>query len=185
MLAVLLVATLAGIITQLLNGYTHFELDIYLLYFILPALLSFGFLSMLALCIHTLVPNKYMGYFAFILVIVLNIFLWSGIDVESNLVQLNGSPGLRFSDMARFGPFVKGWVFFRVYWWVFGAILLFVAFLFAIRGKETGARWRFHMAAHKNEDQLAYRPAVVGRLARSWRMGVLQHQSAQHVHVRG
>ena len=156
--AVLLIATLAGIITQLLNGYTHFELDIYLLYFILPALLGFGFLSMLALCIHTLVPNKYMGYFAFILVVVLNIFLWSGIDVESNLVQLNGSPGLQFSDMARFGPFVKGWVFFRVYWWMFGAILLFVAFLFAIRGKEIGVRWRLRMAAQ--------------RMKANWRIGL-------------
>jgi ABC-2 type transport system permease protein len=142
LLVVLFIATLAGIITQALNGYTHFELDVYLLYFIVPAMLGFGFFTMLALFVHTLSPNKYLGYFAFILVIVLNLFLWSGIDVESNLVKLNGSPGIRFSDMARFGPFVKGWIFFRVYWWVFGAMLLFTAFLFAVRGRESGAGWR-------------------------------------------
>jgi len=149
LLVVLFIATLAGIITQALNGYTHFELDVYLLYFIVPAMLGFGFFTMLALFVHTLSPNKYLGYFAFILVIVLNLFLWSGIDVESNLVKLNGSPGIRFSDMARFGPFVKGWIFFRVYWWVFGAMLLFTAFLFAVRGRESGAGWRLRMAGTK------------------------------------
>ena len=104
LLVVLLLATLAGIITQVLNNYTHFELDVYLLYFIVPAMLSFGFFTMLALFVHTLSPNKYLGYFAFIIVIVLNIFLWDGIDVDSNLMKLNGSPGIRYSDMARFGP---------------------------------------------------------------------------------
>ncbi len=149
LLVVFLIATLAGIITQALNGYMHFELDVYLLYFIVPAMLSFGFFTMLALCVHTLSPNKYLGYFAFILVIVLNIFLWSGIDVESNLVKLNGSPGIRYSDMARFGPYLKGWLFFRAYWWVFGALLLFIAFLFAVRGRESGTGWRLRMAGAK------------------------------------
>ncbi|MCB0785873.1 MAG: hypothetical protein KDC02_16910, partial [Flavobacteriales bacterium] len=146
LLIVLLLSVAAGIITQTLNGYTYFELPVYLWYFIVPALTSFGFLVMLAMCVHTLVNNKYFGYFAFILVVVLNLFLWSGIDVESNLVQLNGSPGLRYSDMSRFGPFVKAWVFFKTYWWAFGAILMFVAFLFLVRGRESGMRWRLHAA---------------------------------------
>ncbi len=149
LLVVQLIAMLAGIITQALNGYAHFEVDVYLLYLIVPQLLLFGFYTMLALCIHTLVPNKYMGYFAFILMIVLNLFLWSGVDVESNLVKLNGTTGIRYSDMARFGPFIKGWIFFRVYWWMFGAILLFIAFLFAVRGRESGAGWRLRMAGAK------------------------------------
>jgi len=149
LLVVQLIAMLAGIITQALNGYAHFEVDVYLLYLIVPQLLLFGFYTMLALCIHTLVPNKYMGYFAFILMIVLNLFLWSGVDVESNLVKLNGTTGIRYSDMARFGPFIKGWIFFRVYWWMFGPILLFIAFLFAVRGRESGAGWRLRMAGAK------------------------------------
>jgi hypothetical protein len=142
LLIILLLATGAGMVTQLLNGYTNFEVGVYFYYLIIPALLSFGFLSMLALCIHTLVNNKYLGYFAFIVVVALNIFLWSGLDVESNLVQLNGSPGLRYSDMSRFGPFIHAWVFFKIYWWFFGAGLLFIAHIFLVRGRETGFGWR-------------------------------------------
>lgn len=110
LLIILLLSTGAGMVTQLLNGYTNLEPSVYFFYLIGPALFSFGFLAMLALFIHTLVNNKYLGYFVFIVVVVLNIFMWNGLDVASNLVQLNGSPGLQYSDMGRFGPFVQGWI---------------------------------------------------------------------------
>ncbi|MBL7964933.1 MAG: ABC transporter permease [Flavobacteriales bacterium] len=144
---VMLLSTAAGMITQLLNGWTHLQPSVYLFYLIGPALVSFGFLTMLALCVHTLVNNKYLGFFVFILIVVLNIFLWNGIDVVSNLVIMNGSPGIRYSDMAGYGPTIPGWIFFKTYWGVFGVILLFIAFLFAVRGRETGAGWRMGTAA--------------------------------------
>ncbi|HRH71175.1 MAG TPA: M1 family aminopeptidase [Flavobacteriales bacterium] len=158
LLIILVLSSGAGMVTQLLNGYTDLEPSVYLFYLIVPASLSFGFLAMLALFIHTLVNNKYLGYFAFIMVVVLNLFMWSGLDVESNLVQLNGTPGLRYSDMGHFGPFVEGWVFFKTYWWVFGAILLFTSFLFLVRGRETGTRWRMHAAGL--------------RLKNNWKLGL-------------
>jgi ABC-2 type transport system permease protein len=52
--------------------------------------LAFGFWAVLAILVHVLVNNKYMGYFVFILVFVLNLFAWSALNVESNLVALNG-----------------------------------------------------------------------------------------------
>ena len=146
LLMVWTMATGAGMITQLLNGYTNFEPGVYLWYLIVPGTLSFGFLAMLAICIHTLVNNKYLGFFAFIVVVILNTFIWSAFDIDSNLVQLNGSSGLRYSDMAGFGAYVPAWIFFKTYWWVFGGILLLIAFLFHVRGRETGARWRLSTA---------------------------------------
>lgn len=143
---VMLLSTAAGMITQLLNGWTHLQPSVYLFYLIGPALVSFGFLTMLALCVHTLVNNKYLGFFVFILMVTLNIFLWNGIDVSSNLVIMGGSPGIRYSDMAGYGPTIPGWIFFKTYWWVFGLILLFVAFLFTVRGRENGASWRLSTA---------------------------------------
>jgi ABC-type transport system involved in multi-copper enzyme maturation permease subunit len=143
---VMLLSTAAGMITQLLNGWTDLQPSVYLLYLIVPALVSFGFLTMLALCVHTLVNNKYLGFFVFILLVTLNLFLWNGIDVASNLVIMGGSPGIRYSDMAGYGPTIPGWIFFKTYWWVFGLILLFIAFLFTVRGRETGAGLRLGTA---------------------------------------
>ncbi len=148
-LVIHLFAVCAGVITQALNGYTRFELGVYLGYFVIPGTLKFSFLVMLALFIHTLVNNKYVGYAAFIVVVVLNTFAWRGLDVQSNLLIMNATGRMQYSDMARFGPFVKGWSWFMAYWWAFGSILLFVAFMFWVRGKETSARWRLRNAMQR------------------------------------
>jgi len=142
-------AALAGIVTQLLNGYTRIQPDLYLSYLIIPATLGFAFFTALAMLVHVLVNNKYLGYFMFILLVVLNTFGWSALDVESNLVQLNGSSGLTYSDMSGFGPFLPGWIFFRVYWMIFAAILLYASWLFLVRGNDTAWRWRRHHAKQR------------------------------------
>jgi ABC-2 type transport system permease protein len=142
-------ATLAGMVTQLLNGYTRLQPMVYLTYLIIPATLGFAFFAALAMFVHVLVNNKYLGYFVFILLVVLNTFGWSALDVESNLVQLNGSSGLRYSDMNGFGPFLPGWIFFRVYWMTFAAILLYASWLFLVRGNDSAWRWRWHNAGQR------------------------------------
>ncbi len=141
-----LFATMAGMITQLLNGYSRLEPMIYLTYFIIPSSIQFIIWACLAMLVHVLVNNKYLGFFAFIVVFVLNAFGWSGLDVESNLVQFNGSSGLRYSDMSGFGPFLKNWLFFRAYWAVFAALLIYFGYLFVVRGNDTAFRWRTHLA---------------------------------------
>lgn len=77
---------------------------VYLTYFIVPSTNQFIIWSCLALLVHVLVNNKYLGFFVFIVVFLLNAFGWSGLDVESNLVRFNGSSGLRFSNIAALVP---------------------------------------------------------------------------------
>ncbi|MBK8611972.1 MAG: hypothetical protein IPN85_00530 [Flavobacteriales bacterium] len=144
-----LVGTGAGMITQLLNGYTRLQPMVYLTYYILPGTLSFLFWAVLAFLVHVLVNNKYLGFFVFIVVVVLNLFAWSAADVESNLVMLNNGSGLTYSDMNGFGPFLKGWLFFKAYWLIFAGILVFVSYLFLVRGNDTTFRWRWHEAKQR------------------------------------
>lgn len=146
-LTVHLFAVLAGVITQLLHGYTRIQPMVYLTYYIIPGLLMYAGVSALALLVHVLVNNKYLGYFVFIILFVLNIFIWGPLDVSSNLVVFNGSPGLTYSDMNGFGPFLKNWLFFKGYWLLFAAILVFLAYLYAMRGNDTAWRWRNRHAA--------------------------------------
>jgi ABC-type transport system involved in multi-copper enzyme maturation permease subunit len=148
-LVVHIVGSAAGMITQLANGYTRLQPMMYLTYFILPGTLTFLFWSVLALLVHILVNNKYLGFFVFIVVVVLNLFAWSAADVGSNLLVMNGSSGLNYSDMSGFGPFLKGWLFFKAYWLVFAAILVFVSYLFLVRGNDTTFRWRWHEAKQR------------------------------------
>jgi hypothetical protein len=141
-----LFAALVGIGTQLLNGYTRLQPDLYLTYFILPGTVNFACWAALALLVHVLVNNKYLGYFVIIILFVLNLFAWSALDVDSNLVRLNSSSGLTYSDMNGFGPFLKGWLFFKSYWLLFAGLLIYKSYLFVVRGNDTAWRWRFRNA---------------------------------------
>lgn len=147
--AVMLLATGAGMLTQLFNGYTRVQPLVYLTYLIVPGTLSFAVLAAMAMTVHVLVNNKYLGYFVFIVLIAFNLFGWGLLDIESNLIKLNGSSGLTYSDMNGFGPFLPGWLFFRVYWSVFAAILMYGSWLFLVRGNDTSAKWRLHNAKQR------------------------------------
>ena len=157
-----LVGSGAGMITQLLNGHTRLQPMVYLNYYILPGTLTFLFWAVLALLVHVLVNNKYLGFFVFIVLVVLNLFAWSAADVQSNLVVLNSSSGLTYSDMNGFGPFLKGWLFFKAYWLVFAAILVFVSYLFLVRGNDTTFRWRWHEARQRFSDSKSFAFGLLG-----------------------
>jgi ABC-2 type transport system permease protein len=63
------------------------------------------------------------------------------VDVESNLVAFNGTSGLAYSDMNGFGPFLKGWLFFKSYWTCFAGLVAIQGYSY-VRGNETTWRWR-------------------------------------------
>jgi hypothetical protein len=157
-----LVGTGAGMVTQLIHGYTRLQPMVYLTYFIVPGTLTFILWSALAFLVHILVNNKYLGFFVFIVVVVLNIFAWGAMDVESNLASLNGSSGLTYSDMNGFGPFLKGWLFFKAYWLVFAALMVFVGYLFLVRGNDTSFRWRWHEAKQRLADSKGMAVVLLG-----------------------
>jgi len=143
---VLLFSSLAGMLAQLVQGYTHVEPGLYFGLYIGPKLFSFSVLVMISLLIHVLVNNKYVGYAVFIGFIAGSAILWSALDISSHLVVFNTAPNILYSDMNRYGTNLTGYLWFRSYWLAFGAILLFSALLFWVRGKETGMRWRLRMA---------------------------------------
>lgn len=148
-LVVHLFAVLAGMATQLLNGYLRLQPGVYLSYFVLPGFLMFSCWAVLAVLVHVLVNNKYLGYFVFIVLFVLNAFAWPAVDVVSNLLVFNSTSGLVYSDMNGFGPYLQGWLFFRGYWLVFAALLIYAAYLYVVRGNDTAWRWRFRAAGKR------------------------------------
>lgn len=161
-LVVMLFTTLAGMITQLGHGYTRIQPLVYLTYYIVPSLLSFTFYSVLAILVHVLVNNKYLGFFVFILLIVLNMFAWDIPGIESNLLVLNGSAGMQYSDMNGVAPFIRNWVFFRAYWMLFAGIMLLAAFFFTLRGNDTEWRWRWHAARERSKGARLLALTLVG-----------------------
>jgi ABC-type transport system involved in multi-copper enzyme maturation permease subunit len=148
-LVLLFTGGLIGVITQLLNGFTDLRLEVYLVQLIIFDSLAFLSLIILSIFIHSVVNNRYLGYFLFIAVLITNAFVWPALDVSSKLVIYGATPSLTYSDMNAFGPFLFAKVAFRAYWLLAGSVLLCVALLYWVRGRESGFRIRSMIARRR------------------------------------
>jgi ABC-2 type transport system permease protein len=136
----------AGIVAQTLMGYTKYDLWQYVVEMGLLTVARLVPLIVLSMLIHTLVNNKYVAFFAVVVVLIANIYAWQALDVQSNLAQFNGTPNYTYSDMNGWGPYVAGLAWFRSYWLLFAALLGTLAVLFWVRGKDTAWRSRWAQA---------------------------------------
>ena len=145
--ALVILATIAiGIIAQTLHGYTRYDLGVYIKSLLVLKLLSYSYLIILSLLFHYLINNRYVAYFAFVMFVVVNSFIWGLLEISTNMVSFNAKPFYIYSDMNGFGPFVPGMVWFNLYWGLFCILLSFVILAFYVRGKETEFKHRLHLA---------------------------------------
>ncbi|MCR9291385.1 MAG: hypothetical protein NXI32_01620 [bacterium] len=138
----LLVSIAVGLGYQAFQGYNRFQLNLYAFELLGLDYLQFAFLTVLAFICHILAPNKYVGYFAFIVILIANAFVWFMLDWSTLLVRYGELPTYVYSDFYGFAPYLKSFLWFGLYW-LAGAVLLGVAsMLFWQRGKETRFRQR-------------------------------------------
>ncbi|MVM41075.1 hypothetical protein GO730_30835 [Spirosoma sp. HMF3257] len=127
----------AGVLTQVLMSYPNVELGQYVVEFLVIDLLRYAPIIMLSMLTHTLLNNKYVAFFIVIALLIANAYVWTPLDVQSNLVQYNASPNYQYSDMNGWGPFVASFAWFRVYWSLWTSVLAMAAILFWVRGKDS------------------------------------------------
>jgi ABC-2 type transport system permease protein len=140
----LTIAILTCVLAQTIKGYYNYELGLYAQRVYLIDFVTFLFLLAAFMLIHVLVNNKYIGFFACIMFIIVNSFVWQVVHVNSNMAIFGSTPSATYSDMANFGPYVSTLSNFSLYWGLFSLILGFLTVTFWVRGKETtwGNRFR-------------------------------------------
>ncbi len=139
---VLFVSMLAGIAVQAGSGYTRFQVSLYLKELFVLDLAELFCLIVLAMVAHVFSPNKYFGYFLFIILVIANAFGWRMMNIETRMVRYGGLPGYTYSDLYRYAPFIPSLVWFGIYWLLFSLMVCIVAVLFWQRGCETSLRAR-------------------------------------------
>ena len=139
-----LLALLSGVIVQAAYGYHRFQFGLYLSQLFGRDLLLFIMFGVLAFFIHALSPNKYLGYFAYVAFLILNVFIWRPLNIATNLVQFASLPNITHSDLFGDAPYITGWRWFSLYWTLFCALLAVAAIMFWPRGKQLSwrERWR-------------------------------------------
>jgi ABC-2 type transport system permease protein len=135
-----LLALVSAVIIQTSYGYHRYQLGLYLnQLFVRDLVASFSFWEYSAFFIHTLSPNKYVGYFTYVAFLIVNLFIWKPINVASDLVQFAGTPDVTYSDMFGDAPYITAWRWFALYWILFCGLLAIATVMFWPRGKQS--RW--------------------------------------------
>ena len=128
------IGIIVAVITQLAGGYTRLQLGVYVQELLIIDFVKMSFLAMLAFLMHTLAPNKYIGYFLFIIAVIANGFVWNLFRVDTLLVKFGRLPGYTYSDMFGIAPYQPGLVAFGIYWVAFSLILAWLCTCISHRG---------------------------------------------------
>jgi ABC-type transport system involved in multi-copper enzyme maturation permease subunit len=139
------IVMVAGIATQTLKGYFVFEIGLYFQRLFLISLPRFLILATLAMAIHAVVDNKYVGHFVMVLYLLVSIAL-PLVGFEHHLYRFAAPIDLPYSDMNGFGHFVEPAAWLLAYWAAAAVFLAVVAELFWVRGTERSLLQRLRLA---------------------------------------
>jgi len=157
-------ALLGGLLIQALQGYHHFELGLYLRVVFGLKLVDYLLLGALAMAIHVLVDHKNLGHMVTLLAVGFTLLLGPLLGIRHHLLLYGTAPGWSYSDMNGFGPFAEPLVWFRLYWLAWAALLLVVAMLLWVRGREPGLRHRLRSARRRLQGPLLRAAGVAAAL---------------------
>jgi ABC-2 type transport system permease protein len=133
---VVLVIMAAGLTVQASHGYYRFELSLYLKNLFGIVLIRLWILSALAMLVHTVVNNKYLGHFVMVLYLVATITM-GPLGLEDYLYRYGQVPSFTYSDMNKFGPYARPLFWFELYWGIGAVLLAIVTGLLWVRGTES------------------------------------------------
>ena len=132
----LMFGMLAAMVQQLIEGYTHFEIGLYLQGLLLMQGALFFLFAVIAVFVQTVAGNKWLG-----MVAVLAFFIFmqslSGWGLQHDLYVF-GTPPAPHSDMNGFGHFFTPFVTVVAYWGACCGLLLVGAHLLFRRGRSGG-----------------------------------------------
>jgi ABC-type transport system involved in multi-copper enzyme maturation permease subunit len=140
--------TAAGMLAQVILGYQDFELGLYLKILFGLQLPEYLLFAVLALVVHVLVDQKYVGHLAAIIAYVF-IIIAPMFGIEHNLLIYGAGPGWFYTEMRGFGPFLAPWLWFKLYWAAWALLLAAVARLLWVRGRERGLGVRLQLARRR------------------------------------
>ena len=174
------VVMVCGVLIQLFNGYTRFELGQYLFSLFVLQLPVYWMIAALALMVHSVVNHKYLGHFIVILYYVAEAIA-DGFGYDHRLYRFANTPSVTYSDMNRYGHFLGPVFWFMLYWAAASVLLLVAARLFWVRGTDTGGKVRLRIARALDPAPGGDHDRCHAGLRRVRRVHLSQHQRPQSV----
>ena len=146
--AYMVVLMFVGMIAQVIMGYYDFQIGLYLRILFGLQLPEYLLFAILAMMVHVVVNQKYVGMLVAFVAYFLIIF--SGLlGVDHNLLVYGSSPGWSHTDMRGFGGTVGPWLWFKLYWAAVALLLGVIARMLWVRGRESGFWTRLQIARRR------------------------------------
>lgn len=143
MQAVLLLGIMfLGMGIQIFAGYFNFEIGQYLFELYGIKLVHVVIWGLLAIFVHTLFKNFYMGFFL-LLIVSIGLNFIDQIGVEQMIFKFNQSPGTAYSDMNGYGSTLSPYYIYKLYWLLLGMALYVLSIIFFRRGVPDSISERF------------------------------------------
>ncbi len=139
---------LCGLGIQTAKGYNHYEFGLYLNGLFGIELIDYWLVCVLAMAVHSLVNQKYLGHFIMI-VYFIAISFSGALGFEHNLYKYGVTPPIVYSDMNGFGHFLLRARSFQAYWAAAAVLLAVAGYLFWVRGTTAGWRGRLAIARRR------------------------------------
>lgn len=139
---VMLSLIVAGVLFQTSNGYYRYELDVYFFGFIVELFPFLALYTFAAMFFQALTGNKFMGMLATIAFAIINVAI-GVFGLEHALINFGGQALAAYSDMNGYGHFLSSYLWVKIYWVLFGLLLLIFASVLMVKGTETdlNKRW--------------------------------------------
>lgn len=161
--ALTLVGLLFTVIYQVSKSYTDIEWSVYFgllsLEFIIPTVM----MTVLAIFIQVLSPNKYIGMLIFVGFFIANIVL-SQLGLEHRMWSFARTPSLTYSDLNQYGHFLQPIFWYNVYWLGLSTIFIVLGYSLWPRGTEFALKYRIRSMA-SNMKGFGRLSATLGLLA--------------------
>jgi len=149
---------LCGIAIQTAKGYTRYELGLYFGELFGIELVSYWLICVLAIAVHSIVNQKYLGHFVMIVYFIALLFA-GAMGFEHNLYKYGANIPYTYSDMNGYGHFLLRLRAFGAYYTAWAVLLVLAAYLLWTRGTLSG--WRERLAVLRRR----FTPAVAGTAA--------------------
>jgi ABC-2 type transport system permease protein len=146
---------LSGIIIQTYNGFYDYQLPLYLFDLYVINIWDFIPWIFLALLVHTLIKNKWVGLIVLLVVAIGIPPLLDALGVDQSQFIFNqGSGAPSPSDMNGYGAGLGRYFTYRTYWLLLGIVFFVLSILFYRRGMGSGVGERFAFAKARSSTSL-------------------------------
>ena len=140
--------TAGGVLAQLSRGYHNLDLGLYLQTLLGLQAPEYVLFALLALVMHVLVDQKYVGHLVAIMAYVFIVTAYL-LGIEHSLLVYGAGPGWSYTEMRGYGPSLGSWLWFKLYWAGWALLLAVAARLLWVRGRETAIGRRLQLASRR------------------------------------